>query len=336
MEAEKTGTTNEAILINAKNLYAQQNYAAAFPVFLEQANAGSAEAMYYLAQMYLCGEGTAEDPERGGFWLKQAADLGVVEAQYVYGMTALSDEGADYTKKKDGMISLGKAADAGNAAALQAYAARAAEFPREKEILDRAEQYNQKLEAAVTDAYEKQAAAERTAQLQTLKKALKKQGFLSHIGNISSCIGAFALILGFLYWLCGLHPQEYALNRLLRYLPQAPAVLTMPLSFLWTRLDHFFRLSGNTRLGLELIAFAVLLYMLVRQPGEMPRRYPSKVWRGMAWVIACLIIGWHFLILHMNGSDLLLGLSDQAILLAAAILAGWLAGLLLRLILRLR
>ena len=44
-----------------------------------------AEALYEVAQCYLTGEGTNYDPKESIYWMHQAADQGISQAQYIIG-----------------------------------------------------------------------------------------------------------------------------------------------------------------------------------------------------------------------------------------------------------
>jgi TPR repeat protein len=71
----KTGAPSGASspLATAKGLERAGDYAGAFPIFKQLADAGNAEAMGFVGVAYLCGQGIDRQPELGIWWLRQGA-----------------------------------------------------------------------------------------------------------------------------------------------------------------------------------------------------------------------------------------------------------------------
>ena len=67
------------------------NRITAWRELLPAANAGDAEAQFYVGTMYRHGFGTETDNDEGLFWLTKAAGQGHVRAQFVLGFEAIQD-----------------------------------------------------------------------------------------------------------------------------------------------------------------------------------------------------------------------------------------------------
>ncbi len=74
-----------ANLSDAVARYDAQEYAGAYPLFRELAQAGEPEALYYLGLMHIMGQGVRRDPQIGVRWLKQSAEGGFTDAASTLG-----------------------------------------------------------------------------------------------------------------------------------------------------------------------------------------------------------------------------------------------------------
>jgi len=63
----------------------QKDYATAYQLFLEAAEAGNAEAQYNLGILIRSGQGTEKDPARAVSWFEKSATQGWADAQYQLG-----------------------------------------------------------------------------------------------------------------------------------------------------------------------------------------------------------------------------------------------------------
>jgi len=110
---EKTATPPHSTLQNAMKAYEQGSFEEALNLFKMAANANDARAMYYVAQMYELGQGTAVDYRLAQQWYEKS-----VEAKYSPAMLALGEmyeEGRGITKDYHRALQLyQQARDAGN------------------------------------------------------------------------------------------------------------------------------------------------------------------------------------------------------------------------------
>ncbi|WP_455209697.1 tetratricopeptide repeat protein [Kaarinaea lacus] len=74
-----------ADLDNAFDAVHQKDYATAYQLFLQAAEAGNAEAQYNLGVLIRSGQGTEKDPKRALSWFEKSAAQGWADAQYQLG-----------------------------------------------------------------------------------------------------------------------------------------------------------------------------------------------------------------------------------------------------------
>lgn len=86
-------TEIEALMASAMELYKAENYAEAFPLFLQAAERGDAEAQCRLADCYYYGQGTAIDYERTFYWSEKAAAQEYPEGLWNLGYLSETGEG---------------------------------------------------------------------------------------------------------------------------------------------------------------------------------------------------------------------------------------------------
>ncbi len=79
--AQSLTTSDNLTLELIRSDMAKQDYSDALALALPLANQSNAEAQYDVGAMYLTGEGTAENPTLGRFWLQKAADNGSAAAK---------------------------------------------------------------------------------------------------------------------------------------------------------------------------------------------------------------------------------------------------------------
>jgi TPR repeat protein len=108
------GISAEETLISAKKYYTAQQYSEALPLFLKAAEAGNAEAAFYLGVMYENGQGgLAKDDAQALNWYRTAADRG--------NASGMRNLGFMYARAKDDAQAVAwwrKAAEAGDAAGM--------------------------------------------------------------------------------------------------------------------------------------------------------------------------------------------------------------------------
>ena len=77
---------SHAGMVEAQNAYRAGDYATALDEFRGLADSGDRDAQYYLALMYLNGQGTEEDAREALLWFRKSAAQGRAEAQYNLGV----------------------------------------------------------------------------------------------------------------------------------------------------------------------------------------------------------------------------------------------------------
>ena len=104
-KAEESGNTSA--MVNLGEMYysgnsVEQNYAKAMELFLKASELGGTEgaAEYWIAGMYLDGEGVVKDDTKALEWYQKSAEQGLADAQYMLGQMYEDGEGAsqDYVK----------------------------------------------------------------------------------------------------------------------------------------------------------------------------------------------------------------------------------------------
>ena len=94
----------------------QKDYATAYTLFLELAEAGNAQAQYNLGVLISDGQGTEKDPARALSWFEKAASQGFADAQYRLGN--LYEFGQSVPQSyENAAVWYKKAAEQGNASA---------------------------------------------------------------------------------------------------------------------------------------------------------------------------------------------------------------------------
>lgn len=79
----------------AVEAYQADDYAEALPIFLELANAGDDDAMWYLGKMYDFGWGVEQSDEKAFNWFKRSADLGDSDSAWEVGIFFETGQGRD-------------------------------------------------------------------------------------------------------------------------------------------------------------------------------------------------------------------------------------------------
>ena len=116
--ARPFGIAAEQDLIEAKRFYTSKDYNAARPLFTRAANAGNAEAMFYLGYMYASGFGVPQDYGQARQWYEKGAAAGNAAAMTNLGLLYENGQGVpqDYGQARQWYE---KGAAAGNAAAME-------------------------------------------------------------------------------------------------------------------------------------------------------------------------------------------------------------------------
>jgi hypothetical protein len=81
--------------LQADEAYESADYAKAFPLYLEAAQAGRSYSQFMVANMYLQGEGIREDENAGFEWMRLAAEGGYSPAIYCLGVFSLTGYGVE-------------------------------------------------------------------------------------------------------------------------------------------------------------------------------------------------------------------------------------------------
>lgn len=82
--------------------YLKMNYKGAFAHWESLAEAGNADAQYFLGIMYLNGQGTEKNWPEAGKWFQASAEQGDVGAQYLFGEMNLKGMGLERDYRKAG------------------------------------------------------------------------------------------------------------------------------------------------------------------------------------------------------------------------------------------
>lgn len=89
----------EDAFASARDLYGVGNYAAALPLFQRAAEAGNAEAMGFVADMHLNGQGTARNPTRALEWLNESKKTRDPRGMNALGAAYERGEGVDRSNR---------------------------------------------------------------------------------------------------------------------------------------------------------------------------------------------------------------------------------------------
>jgi TPR repeat protein len=94
--------------------YESNQYEQAFSIFSSHNNLTNPKALYYLSALYLSGKGVEQDEFVAFHYCKQAAEEGLVEAQFELGMMYLNGVGVMSEDEDMALEWLWKAADNGH------------------------------------------------------------------------------------------------------------------------------------------------------------------------------------------------------------------------------
>lgn len=240
------------------NAYNQQNYALAYVKFYKLANDGNlVEAKYYLSILYKNGQGTSRNNERFEFWLSEAAKEGYSEAEYAYAKVLLNSHRGDKKAAKEGMEYLAKAADKNFSTAIIDYINVVSNGYNKVYAIKKARQYCARKVAELTDQYEQQQFRNRDSNLKKLLFATNKMNIFRFIKTTFEIAGPILLILGFIYWFGGMHPDVWTTNVLLRYFIDIPTWWIIPINNIWIYLVDVMNTNGE--FGLQLICLSSLM-----------------------------------------------------------------------------
>lgn len=90
------GAPAQADMASAQQAYAEGDFTRALELYLEEANAGNADAALYVGNMYIDGLGIDyPEPELAAFYYQMAADQGQIEAIVNLGLLYLQGRGVD-------------------------------------------------------------------------------------------------------------------------------------------------------------------------------------------------------------------------------------------------
>lgn len=282
-------------LQEAKTLFEQQSYNEAFGIFQELANNGNSEAAFYVAKMFRDGVGTSIDMARHAFWLKKAADGGIVEAGYLYGLLKVSQAGQDAKIFNEGMRYIEKAANLGNQDAVSKYIEIAERGNVNKSHIKKAIKLCSQLENQQTDAFDKQIYIDKANNLKARIKGSKGGDSSNRITTIMRIAGPILLVLGFIYWFGGVHPGEWENNPLFVIFPSVGRFLIIPASAMWNSIDGVISLGLNGKFGAQLIAIAFILICVSRPSRKVQKNYYLRSVYSVSKLICASIFVWHCL-----------------------------------------
>lgn len=295
-------------LQEAKNYYNQGNYSAAFNKFYEFANAGNVEAACYLGKMYQNGQGTVTDNERYLFWMKKAADAGVAEASFRYGLSKIGRRNGGDKEFNEGMKYLQISADAGYPGAIEKYVEIVESGNADPNQITKAIQYCAQLESQQSDAYVRQQYTNRLANLKSKLKSIKGEVSKKKTQTIFRIVGPILLAIGFLYWFGGSHPEEWEQNSLLKFIPNAWKFFVLPIAFAWEKLDSVASIGINGKFGLQLITIAFCLIYVSMPAKTAQKNYYFKSIYSVSKVIIISIVVWHWLMQLINDNEVFDGM----------------------------
>jgi hypothetical protein len=108
-----TAASIAALEKQADALYQQQNFAAAFPLYLKAANLGSAHSENQVGLAYMTGYGTTRNVKLGMSWIRKAAAQGDPHSEFTLGLNYLNGSGTTPPDYATAMLWFQKAAAQG-------------------------------------------------------------------------------------------------------------------------------------------------------------------------------------------------------------------------------
>lgn len=289
---DETVTTDNIIMLQEGiQNYNIQNFPLAFNTFYKLANEGNTEAKYYLSMMYRNGQGTPKNNERFEFWLGESAKEGYVEAQYAYGKVLLSTcHGLDSRAVK-GMKYLGKAADQNFGSAIDEYISISLKGFEKLSVIRKAIKYcNQKISTLV-DRYEQQQYKDKKKSLRKQMLLASKQGIKRTSRLICEVGASLFLIMGFVYWFGGMHPDVMKTNAVLKLLIDIPNWMILPFEKLWKLSINV--MDTNGKFGIQLMWISFIMAFTCQAEHTLIRRtWKHNLYTGSKWIAIGFII-WH-------------------------------------------
>ena len=183
VHVDNSASTGGSGIDGALNCYKNQDYLNAFSQLKTLAEQGDTTAQFYLAVMYMNGQGTSQSTDRAVFWLKKSADAGETLAQAMYG--AMLVEATDKKEIEEGFKNLQLASDSGNTEAMVDFVNACLANKGDKKKLSKAMEYCDKLKLATNDSFNKKKYEDAKAQLKEMKKAPKDNSSKSIASNSS-------------------------------------------------------------------------------------------------------------------------------------------------------
>lgn len=139
--------------------------------------------------------------------------------------------------------------------------------------------------------------------------------------RIVSILSPALLIFGFLYFLGGLHPDEWDQNTLLRLFPSAAAWLIIPFRLFWILILP--TLTATGKFGVELITLAYTGRSLYKAKQGIGIK---GAFSAVSRVIAAVMIVWHLLLVVLEGQSLQEGIIYFILAIVVCRLVGLAAG----------
>ena len=265
--------------------------------------------------MYNHGEGVQKDSERAEYWMKKAADNGLPEGQFDYGVMCLAKDSTDVI----GLEYVGKAADQGNKQAMLKYIEVVGNFGKNAHL--NAIRYCNNLKSQCTDSFDIQQYEKKIAELTKQLHDVSKQENKIKRATRFSVLGSVFLVLSAIYLLGGVHPALWETNKFLKIFPDAADILT----FNWLESILLNIMNINGVLGAEMLC---LSSMFTSAAGGGAKSFTGKL-HVIAKIAAVLIIVWHFVALIQEGRSFFTAFGWLILLVIIMLLLGKILGMIL-------
>ena len=281
--------------------YSNGNFSAAYETFNMLAQNGEPEAEFYLSQLYSKGKGTYVDKDKANYWLKKSADHEYVSAQYLYALTLFSNRSEDDPLPAEGLRYLAGAAEQDYVSAMKKYIELILKDDEDIEYcegfnIQNAIRYASKLQSVSSDQYDIDLYRNKEEQLKDILATWKKNSFELKVLNILRFLGPALFVIGFLYLLGGVHPDEWDNNAFLKVFPNASKFLIIPFRPFW--MFVLTTMTVNGQFGLELIALSYVCKYIYDAKNEL---FFDNVLVIVSKIIVAVIIVWHLILMAIEG-----------------------------------